>query len=66
MKADRAPPSPRTATRVAEPTKPSEPLGPLRFDFAERAVGSQASPSVLPRSFAGVKRSILRWLEKEL
>jgi len=66
MKPIRGPLAPRTTTRAAEPTKSSESLGPLRFDFAEQTPRSKASASVLPRSFAGVKRAILRWLEKEL
>lgn len=66
MKPSPGPLAPRTTTRVAEPKKSSESFGPLRFDFAQDQPRAKSSASVLPRSFAGVKRAILRWLEKEL
>ena len=66
MKPTRGPLAPRTTTRAAEPTKSSESFGPLHFDFSEHAPRPKAAAAVLPRSFAGVKRAILRWLEKEL
>ncbi len=67
MKANRAPLAARTATtRVLEQPSPREAADPLKFDFTDPDPSSSARPGPRARSFASVKRAILRWLEKEL
>src|SRR5216683_7462973 len=66
MKANRAPLTARSATtRVVEPPSPREAPDPLEIDFTDPEPNSSARPSSRAR-LAGVKRAILRWLEKEL
>jgi len=67
MKANRAPLTARSATtRVVEPPSPREAPDPLEIDFTDLEPNSSARPSSRARGLAGVKRAILRWLEKEL
>jgi hypothetical protein len=67
MKANRAPLAARTATtRVVERPRPREAADPLKFSFTDPEPNSSALPGPRARGFAGVKRAILRWLEKEL
>jgi hypothetical protein len=67
MKANRAPLAARTATtRVLEQHSPREAADPLKLDFTDPDPSEGALPAPRARSFAGVKRAILRWLEKEL
>ena len=67
MKANRAPLTARSAiTRVVEQPNAREAADPLEFDFTDPEPNSSARPSPRARGLAGVKRAILRWLEKEL
>jgi hypothetical protein len=67
MKAHRAPLAARSATtRVVEQPSPREAADPLELDFTDPEPSSSALPSPRARGLAGVKRAILRWLEKEL
>jgi hypothetical protein len=67
MKTTRAPLAARSATtRVLEQPSPREAADPLKFDFTDPEPNSGARPSPRARGLAGVKRAILRWLEKEL
>jgi len=68
MKLNRAPIATRspTTTRVAERPRSPEAQGPLRFDYADGEAHSNTPTTAGARGLAGVKRAILRWLEKEL
>jgi hypothetical protein len=67
MKLNRAPIATRSpTTRVVERPRSPEAQGPLRFDSTDDEVHSSTPISAGARGLAGVKRAILRWLEKEL
>jgi hypothetical protein len=67
MKVNRAPLAARSATtRVVERPSSHETVDPLQFDFTDPEQQSSAPQSTRARGLAGVKRAILRWLEKEL
>ncbi len=67
MKVNRAPLASRSATtRVVERPRPREAADPLELDFTDPEPHSSVLPGPRARGLAGVKRAILRWLEKEL